>query len=84
MTRKGWTVGLGLALVLTMSAGACPAAETVTGTVKDKYIEDFTEPTVVVQEADGDVHHFTIEMNEWRRVQVGQQFTNTQSTTDDD
>lgn len=66
---------LPLAVLLGLfGAAACTPAPPVQGTVVDKYIEDFEEFTLVVQEADGDKYHFTVEAEQWRRVQLNQPF----------
>lgn len=65
---KKLTVGAVAALLLLTG---CTTAPPVTGTVKAKYIEDFTEYTLVVTADNGDEHHFTIEEDQWRAIAVG-------------
>jgi hypothetical protein len=81
MRKFGYMTTAALATVALMAG--CTKAETVTGTVKDKYIEDFVEYTVVVETVDGTKHHFEIEADDWKSITIGQQFTNTQTDGDD-
>jgi hypothetical protein len=64
------TVALGLSLF-----GCAEAPTPVVGVIEGKYIEDFTEPTIVMKADNGDVHHFTVEWSQYARVQQGQRFS---------
>jgi hypothetical protein len=66
---------IGTAIVLGLGLAACSPAEPVSGTIKGKYVEDFTEPTLVMTGDDGNEHHFTVEWDQYRRVAVGQRFS---------
>lgn len=74
MRKKILAIGAALAFALTL--GACgEAAEPVNGTITGKYIEDFTEPTLVMKGDDGNDHHFTVEWDQYNRIQVNQRFS---------
>jgi hypothetical protein len=76
-------LGLALSGLLTMSAFSCEA-QSVTGVVEEKYIEDFTEPTLVVKEdGTGEVHHFTVDSEVWRDTRVGSTYVGTQQVGED-
>lgn len=72
-------VSLGIVAAL-LGAGACTQAEpvVVSGTITDKYIEDFTEFQLVMKEANGTVHHFEVTGEEWRAAVVGMPYSNQQ------
>jgi hypothetical protein len=47
-------------------ATACASDDPgINGTIESKYIEDFTEYTLVVKADNGDVHHFQVESSQW-------------------
>lgn len=74
-------VVLGLSSILVV--GACaPAIPEVTGTISDKYIEDWTEYTIVLkQDGTGTLYHFEVEDDQWQAVKVGDRFSSTQLQT---
>lgn len=75
---------LALLAVIAALAGCTVAKPTVTGTVRDKYIEDFTEYTLVVEESNGTKHHFEVEEETWRQMQPGMPFSQSQQSESDD
>lgn len=74
MIRKLALAGVAAALLLT----GCGTTLPITGTVKSKYIEDFTEYTIVVAADNGDEHHFTIDDDQWRLIAVGSRVVSTE------
>jgi len=70
-----------LTAVFLVAAGlglsACTPPPPMEGTITGKYIEDFTEHTVIfVERGTGDVHHFQVELNQWNS------FTSTEKNPD--
>ncbi len=65
---------LAIAAALVLSLMAC-APVTVSGKVVDKYIENLTEYTLVIEDAKGIKHHMDVEQDDWNSVQVGQQYS---------
>lgn len=64
-----------------LGLSACGTEHKVTGTIKDKYIEDFAEYTVVLEEASTkNLHHFEVDPAQWSGITVGQQYTHTTTT----
>jgi hypothetical protein len=66
-------------LVVALSTSACGAdAPPITGKITEKYIEDFTENTIVLTDAEGTNWHFAVEADQWNSVKVGDAFSTDQ------
>lgn len=78
------TALVGAALVFGL--GACETdSPPITGTIVDKYIEDFEEPTLVLQTADGEKYHFTVTQDQYDNTALNSNFStaNLDTATDD-
>jgi len=88
MKIKTIIAGAALGVAAVLGVGACTTAiPEVTGTIDSKYIEDWSEHTIVLkQDGTGTLYHFEVEDDQWQAVKVGDRFSSTQlqTPTEDD